>query len=30
MGGTFAEQHRGQRRQQVLPYYQDYKQQINL
>lgn len=30
MGGTFAEQHPGQRRQQVLPYYHDYKEQIGL
>jgi len=30
MGGAFAEQHPGQRREQVVPYYQDYKTQIKL
>jgi sugar/nucleoside kinase (ribokinase family) len=29
MGGAFAEQHQGQRHQQVLPYYHDYKEQID-
>jgi sugar/nucleoside kinase (ribokinase family) len=30
MGGAFAEQFPGQRREQVLPYYQDYRAQIKL